>query len=151
MKSICMICGLMAGLLASAAHAREWTDRSGKFHIEAGLVTVKEGKVYLEKEGGKVVAVPLEEMPWSAAFTLDGKHLLFGGNGKVNLWEVATGRKLYEFDTDAHAFVRSLAISPDGKDFSVISSNPGNDVVVYRLPPEAQSQVQTGDYSSGRN
>jgi WD40 repeat protein len=78
------------------------------------------------------------EIQWSAAFTVDGKHLLSGGNGKVNLWEVATGRKLYEFDTAASSYVQSLAISPDGKHFAAVSSNAGADVVVCRLPPEAQ-------------
>ena len=60
MRSICMVCGLTAALSASAVQARTWSDRSGKFHVEAAFVAVKDGKVYLEKAGGKVITVPLE-------------------------------------------------------------------------------------------
>ncbi len=39
---------------------RTWTDRSGKFSIEAELVEVKEGQAVLQKADGKSVAVSLE-------------------------------------------------------------------------------------------
>jgi hypothetical protein len=42
--------------------AREWTDASGKFRVEAELVAVKNGKVFLEKADGSAVSVPLERL-----------------------------------------------------------------------------------------
>jgi len=47
---------------ASVLFGREWTDSSGKFRVEAKLVTVKDQKVYLEKATGVVTAVPLARL-----------------------------------------------------------------------------------------
>jgi mono/diheme cytochrome c family protein len=42
--------------------AREWRDATGQFKVEAELVAVRDGKVYLEKTDGNVVSVPLEKL-----------------------------------------------------------------------------------------
>lgn len=48
--------------LVACATAREWQDASGNFRLEAKLVTIKEGKVYLEKTSGEVIPVPLAKL-----------------------------------------------------------------------------------------
>ena len=62
MKCSVLLCGILLLLSARAvARGKEWSDRSGKFHIEANFVTVKEGKAYLEKSDGQIIGVPLEK------------------------------------------------------------------------------------------
>lgn len=41
---------------------RTWTDKTGKFSVEAELVEVKDGKALLKKADGKVVAVPVDRL-----------------------------------------------------------------------------------------
>lgn len=40
--------------------AREWSDKSGTHKTEAEFISFKNGKVYLEKEDGSIVSVPIE-------------------------------------------------------------------------------------------
>lgn len=47
---------------APAAWARQWTDRTGEFTIDAKFVSLKDGKVYLEKPDGSVIGVPVERL-----------------------------------------------------------------------------------------
>ncbi len=44
------------------AFAREWTDSTGKYKVEAEFVAVKDGKVQLRKSDGTIVAVPIERL-----------------------------------------------------------------------------------------
>lgn len=53
---------LLLAMSLSPLCAREWTDASGSFRVEAELVTVRNGKVYLEKSDGKTTSVPLEKL-----------------------------------------------------------------------------------------
>jgi hypothetical protein len=41
---------------------REWSDVSGKFHIKAELIGVKDGNVQLKKSDGQVITVPVEKL-----------------------------------------------------------------------------------------
>ena len=50
------------GTSGGEAIAREWLDASGKNRLEANLVTIKEGKAYLEKSSGEVIPVPLVKL-----------------------------------------------------------------------------------------
>lgn len=45
--------------------ARTWTDRSGKFQIEAELVAYQDGTVKLQKGDGQVVTVPLSKLSFA--------------------------------------------------------------------------------------
>jgi len=122
--------------VASAAEARQWTDKSGQFRVEAEVVAVKEGKVYLEKKDGTVVAVPLDRLSSgdvehlkslpayrsqfaaAAAKTASSpspkpaspppKMAVIGGFGESKVGEV---RRFPEMGWG----VRSLAFSPNGK------------------------------------
>lgn len=42
--------------------AREWTDSTGKYRVEAELVDFKDGSVHLRKKNGQVLLVPLEKL-----------------------------------------------------------------------------------------
>lgn len=46
----------------AASNLRTWGDASGKFKIEAELVSVEDGKVNLKKKSGEVVSVPLAKL-----------------------------------------------------------------------------------------
>ena len=64
MRRLLFCIALMALLLviAPAASAREWTDTTGGFSVEAELVEVKDGKVRLKKPSGQIVAVPIAKL-----------------------------------------------------------------------------------------
>ena len=47
---------------AEAATARQWTDRSGSYSVEAELVKVEDGRVHLKKPDGKIVTVPQDRL-----------------------------------------------------------------------------------------
>lgn len=53
-------CGLAAP--CSVAEGRIWTDRSGKYTIEAELLTVRKGVAYLESDTGEVKKIPLTRL-----------------------------------------------------------------------------------------
>lgn len=58
-----VIASLLATLLIfSSAKAREWSDASGKFRIEAEFVRIHQGKVELRKKDGSKVAIPLAKL-----------------------------------------------------------------------------------------
>jgi hypothetical protein len=46
----------------SDSHYREWSDVTGKYHVKAQLIGVKDGKVQLKKSDGKVISIPLEKL-----------------------------------------------------------------------------------------
>jgi len=57
--------GIAWMLICAAAQpglAREWTDATGKFKIEAELIAVRNDKVILEKPDGSVITVPLDKL-----------------------------------------------------------------------------------------
>ncbi len=47
---------------AEAAAARQWSDRSGSYSVEAELVKVEDGRVHLKKPDGKIVTVPQDRL-----------------------------------------------------------------------------------------
>lgn len=52
-----LICGSVDSL-----HARTWTDASGTYTVEAEFVARKQGKVYLKRQDGKVINLPLGKL-----------------------------------------------------------------------------------------
>lgn len=57
-----VLAALCAIILASDAHARTWTDSTGKFSVEAELVDVEDGQVRLKKTDGSIITVPLVKL-----------------------------------------------------------------------------------------
>lgn len=51
-----------AGVDGPVAELRTWSDTTGKFQIEATLVSVADGKVQLKKKSGEIVAVPIDKL-----------------------------------------------------------------------------------------
>lgn len=49
-------------ICSATSWARTWKDQSGKFTIQAELISFKDGKVYLEKGDGDVVGVPIAKL-----------------------------------------------------------------------------------------
>jgi thiol-disulfide isomerase/thioredoxin len=49
-------------LVATSALAREWTNDTGDFSIEADLVEAKNGTVKLKKQNGKIITVPVSKL-----------------------------------------------------------------------------------------
>jgi len=63
--SRCILCSITLCLMlvgTSPGWARMWTDNTGKFSVEAEFVEVKDGKVLLKKDNGKVFQVPIERL-----------------------------------------------------------------------------------------
>jgi hypothetical protein len=63
MKTLCLAAVLsMLTLGTITTSAREWTDATGSFTVEADLVDIVDGKVRLKKENGKILSVPLAKL-----------------------------------------------------------------------------------------
>jgi hypothetical protein len=46
----------------SASPVRRWSDATGKYHVNAELIGVVDGKVQLKKSDGKVITIPLAKL-----------------------------------------------------------------------------------------
>jgi mono/diheme cytochrome c family protein len=58
-----LVVGIACGICSFIpVRGREWTDVTGKFKVEAELVAVRSGKVFLEKPDGSVITVPLDKL-----------------------------------------------------------------------------------------
>ncbi|WP_286766341.1 MULTISPECIES: SHD1 domain-containing protein [Rhodopirellula] len=53
---------LLAVTALSTLQAREWTDATGKYRIEAKLVVVHGDKVVLERPDGKIISIPVAKL-----------------------------------------------------------------------------------------
>jgi hypothetical protein len=70
-------------------------------------------------------------LPWTAAFSADGKLLAAGRyDGKLRIWEVATGTVLLDFPAHSAA-VTAVVFSPDGK--AVATGSADTTVLVWDL------------------
>lgn len=76
------------------------------------------------------------DIQWSLAFSPNGKYLLSGDRGVVNIWDAATGRFIGELQTNTIFYIQTLACSPDGRYCAVTPSAAGQDVIIFRLPKE---------------
>ena len=53
---------LLLGFCPSNAEARKWTDKSGKYSIDAEFVSLNDGQVTLKRSDGKTVRLALENL-----------------------------------------------------------------------------------------
>jgi WD40 repeat protein len=72
-----------------------------------------------------------DEIQWCMRFTPDGSHLISGGSGKVNLWDVRTQKRIHVQAT-GHGYIKSLAVSNDGSLLAAPGSN-GRNLHVFDL------------------
>ena len=49
-------------ILENVEELRQWSDRSGKFRVEAKLVSVENGQVTLERSDGKQAKLPVSRL-----------------------------------------------------------------------------------------
>ena len=61
MRTMVLGCALVA-LLAAVTEAREWTDSTGSIRVEAEMVKVADGRVYLRKPDGTIATVELQKL-----------------------------------------------------------------------------------------
>jgi len=54
--------GLVGATVVMAGDSRTWTDVSGKFNVEAEMISLSEGNVILRSTLGKETTVPLEKL-----------------------------------------------------------------------------------------
>jgi len=73
LKNIILALLLVAAIGVDRACAREWSDKSGRHKTDAEFISFKNGKVYLEKEDGNIVSVPIEILSASDLKFLSGK------------------------------------------------------------------------------
>jgi len=93
-------------------------------------------RVWDIRSGKQLPKLQDDQIPWTAVFSQNGEYVLAGGRGKVTVWEVATQRRLHEFDTAGSYYVQTIAYSPDQRHFAAIPGSAGQDVQVFRLPAE---------------
>lgn len=60
---------------------RKWKDASGKFEIDAKLVSVTDGKANLERRDGKMVAVPVDKLSPVDQGYIEGRMSTLGKGG----------------------------------------------------------------------
>ncbi|MGD0655853.1 MAG: SHD1 domain-containing protein [Thermoguttaceae bacterium] len=82
----------------SIAFARKWTDSTGQYTTEAEFVDLKDGKVQLKKEGGKIIYVPIEKLSDS-----DQKYVYKLLSKKLKIDE--SNPKEQDYDTELTYFV----------------------------------------------
>jgi RNA polymerase sigma factor (sigma-70 family) len=93
------------------------------------------------KKKGVVVKVP-GSYTLAVALTADGKILARGGaDNTVDLWEVATGKKLHTLKGHTVPILR-LAFAPDGKTLASITGS--------WLPDEVRGEVKLWDVATGK-
>ncbi len=74
-----------------------------------------------------------------AEFLFNGRYLLSGATGKVNLWDLQAHRKIYEFDVgDGPTFIQTLASSADNRYFTALSLGGVAALQIFRLPAEVE-------------
>ncbi|MEQ8790948.1 MAG: PQQ-binding-like beta-propeller repeat protein [Pirellulaceae bacterium] len=65
MKKTLLIVTLVCGLIASAVvlgESRTWTDSTGKYEIKGEFVEFRDGKVWLKKDDGGTIGVPMSRL-----------------------------------------------------------------------------------------
>jgi WD40 repeat protein len=96
-------------------------------------------RVWETRTGREQPPLQDKEIQWTARFLPNGKCLLSGASGKVNLWNVQSHQKVYEFDTaQSHLYVQTIACSPDNRHFAAIPAAAGQSLQVFRLPAEVE-------------
>lgn len=85
-------------------------------------------------QSGEGFVLKDREIQWTLQFSPDGEKIFAGGAAKVNVWDLNKKIRMKVFDTGSHAYVQTLAVSPDNQHVAAIGSSAGQDLQVFRLP-----------------
>jgi len=124
-----------------ALQQRTWTDRTGKYWVEAELVEVKDGTAVLRKSGGKTVAVPDERLSET-----DHQHLQSLVETRTPPAGTTPPSRPEASATDNSLrsqlrLIRCLAFSPDGRLLAAGGMNRENKVVIELIQTATQRPV----------
>jgi len=132
--------------LGPTALGRTWTDLTGDFKVEAELVTVRQGKVYLEKADGQVRSVPLDRLSTEDLEYLaeipehqsQVKPLLPNNDSPNSKTSLATSGSVGQFRSDRWGY-KGLAFSNDGAYLVTLGSD---NVTVIDIHASTKSQIK---------
>ncbi|MGB7346294.1 MAG: DUF4190 domain-containing protein [Pirellulaceae bacterium] len=74
------------------------------------------------------------ETQWSVLFHPNNQYLFSGGSGKVTSWKLSDGTIDAVYDFESIHYIKSLAVSHDGRLLSAIPGGAGQTLKVIRLP-----------------
>ncbi len=121
---------------ATAKLTGSWAaGQAAAFSPDGSLVAVGDSyaiRVFETATGKERPVLQDNDIQWSMTFTPDGTRLLSGGNGRVNVWDVRSGRKIYSQSMDDGGYIQALAASPDNKHAAAMAAR--RDLLVFRLP-----------------
>jgi WD40 repeat protein len=83
----------------------------------------------------------------SFALSPDGKTLATGEEGKLRLWELASGKEIRSFELKGAIWVFSIRFSPDGKLFAALGDRRG--LISRPIAPDSYL-VYVGEVAGGR-
>ena len=141
---------VLAARPADSAEFRQWTDDTGGFSVKAKLIKVEGGKVFLRKENGAVLEVPLNRLSKdSLAFakkeaeriqqesaikeSRTNKKALQDGISKV--WEKANAMAMP---------AQQAIIRQEG--FDALAKNMNGKKLIVRFPIESVGETNSGGY-----
>ncbi|MGE3244564.1 MAG: SHD1 domain-containing protein [Pirellulales bacterium] len=88
---------LVSAATSSAAHARTWTDSTGKYTVDADLVAFNERHVVLQKADHQLISVPLDKLSDADRKFLQSEEANTAANaatGAMQTWTLANGLKV---------------------------------------------------------
>jgi len=97
--STCKLIGglVLFGLLAADGLARQWTDSTGRYSVEADLIAFNQQTVVLKKENHDLVAVPIARLSQQDQQYLkskDAEEVIRRSAGQLQTWTMQNGLKV---------------------------------------------------------
>jgi WD40 repeat protein len=86
-------------------------------------------------------------IPRSAAFSPDGARLYSAGDGRVIVWDVASGKPLMEWDSPTAGHV---ALSPNGRWLASWASDRLSNGPIRQKPAEGAYDIRLRDVATGK-
>ena len=96
MNTIRSITFLLTLTTTTSVFAREWSDKTGQYQVDADLIGYSDTTVVLKRKPDDLVAVPIEQLSDSDRKYLEtqSKDTIAGGGSGIQVWELKSGLKL---------------------------------------------------------
>ncbi|QDV83733.1 SHD1 domain-containing protein [Stieleria magnilauensis] len=96
MNTIRSIAFLLTLTTTTSVFAREWSDKTGQYQVNADLIGYSDTTVVLKRKPDDLVAVPIEQLSDSDRKYLETqtKDTIAGGGSGIQVWELKSGLKL---------------------------------------------------------